>query len=40
MNQTLDTPANNSMNQSGKFVLIGGMPRSGTTLIETIIGSH
>lgn len=23
-----------------KFVLIGGMPRSGTTLIETIIGSH
>jgi len=40
MNQTLETPANNSMNQPGKFVLIGGMPRSGTTLIETIIGSH
>jgi hypothetical protein len=23
-----------------RFVLIGGMPRSGTTLIETVIGSH
>lgn len=23
-----------------KFVLIGGLPRSGTTLVETIIGSH
>ena len=23
-----------------KFVLIGGMPRSGTTLLETVIGSH
>jgi len=23
-----------------RFVLIGGMPRSGTTLIETIVGSH
>ena len=33
-------PANNDINQPGKFILIGGMPRSGTTLIETIIGSH
>jgi hypothetical protein len=39
-NQNLEIPANNNMNQSGKFVLIGGMPRSGTTLLETIIGSH
>lgn len=23
-----------------RFVLIGGMPRSGTTLIETVVGSH
>lgn len=23
-----------------KFILVGGMPRSGTTLIETILGSH
>jgi hypothetical protein len=23
-----------------KFVLIGGMPRSGTTLLETVVGSH
>ena len=28
------------MNPAQKFVLIGGMPRSGTTLIETVIGSH
>lgn len=40
INQTLEMPADNNMNQPGKFVLIGGMPRSGTTLIETIIGSH
>jgi hypothetical protein len=26
--------------KSKRFVLIGGMPRSGTTLIETVIGSH
>ena len=23
-----------------RFVLIGGMPRSGTTLVKTIVGSH
>jgi len=28
------------MSSADKFVLIGGMPRSGTTLIETVIGSH
>jgi hypothetical protein len=27
-------------NSKASFVLIGGMPRSGTTLIETVIGSH
>ena len=28
------------MSAAEKFVLIGGMPRSGTTLVETVIGSH
>ena len=23
-----------------RFVLIGGMPRSGTTLVKTVVGSH
>lgn len=27
-------------NPKNRFVLIGGLPRSGTTLIETIVGSH
>ena len=27
-------------NPKKRFVLVGGMPRSGTTLIETVIGSH
>jgi hypothetical protein len=26
--------------ESRRFVLIGGMPRSGTTLMETVVGSH
>ncbi len=30
----------NSGNRKERFVLIGGMPRSGTTLAETVIGSH
>ncbi len=28
------------MNKYTKYILVGGLPRSGTTLIETIIGSH
>jgi hypothetical protein len=30
----------NHRNSKERFVLIGGMPRSGTTLVETVIGSH
>ncbi len=27
-------------NKKQRYVLIGGMPRSGTTLVETVVGSH